>query len=260
MDFEIIDFHTHPFLAEKENICSHKDNYHITAESTVTYMKNLGVSKICGSVVRGKKGEETYWDAISACNESALKLWEMYGDFYVPGFHVHPDYVKESCEEIEKMHSLGVKLVGELVPYYHGWKDYSLKSFYEILDVAKSYNMIVNFHSTGEDEMDKMVAENPDVIFVAAHPGEKPQFDRHMERMKMSKNYYLDLSGTGLFRLGMLRHAIDLFGAERFLYGSDFPTCNPAMYVGGVLFDSFITDKEKEMIFSKNAKRLLNIK
>ena len=37
------------------------------------------------------------------------------------------------------------------------------------------------------------------------------------------------------------------------------PTCNPAMFIGGVLLDSLITDNEREMIFSKNAKRLLNL-
>lgn len=80
-----------------------------------------------------------------------------------------------------------------------------------------------------------------------------------MERMKLSENYYLDVSGYGIFRHGMLRHAIDLFGAERFLYGSDYPTCNPGMYLGGVLLDNLITDSEKELILAKNAKRVLNI-
>ena len=94
---------------------------------------------------------------------------------------------------------------------------------------------------------------------VGALLGEYGAFMRHMERMKMSENYYLDLSGYGIFRHGMLRHAIDEFGAERFLFGSDYPTCNPAMYLGGVLLDDLITDEEKEMILSKNAKRILGL-
>ena len=69
-----------------------------------------------------------------------------------------------------------------------------------------------------------------------------------IHRVKMSDNYYLDLSGYGIFRHGMLRHAIDEFGAERFLFGSDYPTCNPSMYIGGVLLDDLITDEEKELI------------
>ena len=120
--------------------------------------------------------------------------------------------------------------------------------------------MIVSFHSMNEDAMDEMVKNHKDVIFVAAHPGEYGGFMRHVERMKFSENYYLDLSGYGIFRYGMLRHAIDAFGIDRILFGSDYPTCNPGMYIGGVLFDNLLTDTEKEKIFSLNAKRLLKIK
>ena len=115
------------------------------------------------------------------------------------------------------------------------------------------------FHSQGVDEMDKMVQNHKDVVFVAAHPGEYSDLMRHIERMKMSENYYLDISGTGLFKYGMLRHIIDTVGVERVLFGSDYPTCNPAMFIGGVLLDNLLTDSEKEKIFSLNAKKLLNI-
>lgn len=260
--FEIIDFHTHPFLESGSNICAHKEYCNMSAEGTLKIMKELGVSRICGSVIGHNEildNGGSIWDVISACNDEALKLRDIYGDFYIPGFHVHPDYVKESCAEIEKMSRLGVNLIGELVPYSHRWNDYSLKAFDEILDTARQYNMVVSFHSMGEDEMDKMVKKHTDIVFVAAHPGEYGEFIRHMKRMAFSSNYYLDLSGYGIFRHGMLRHAIDEFGAERFLYGSDYPTCNPGMYIGGVLLDSLIKDSEKKLIFADNAKRLLKL-
>ena len=257
-DFEIIDFHIHPFIDEANNICSHTAFCNMSVESTKKTFENLGVSRVCGSVLSADRGENV-WKRISKDNETALRLRDIYGDFYIPGFHVHPDYVEESVAEIHRMHALGVNLIGELCPYFHGWKDYSCKGFSRILDAAQEYGMVVSFHSMGEDEMDIMVQEHPGVTFVAAHPGEYKSFMRHMERMKMSENYYLDLSGYGIFRHGMLRHAIDEFGAERFLFGSDYPTCNPAMYVGGVLLDELIADREKEMIFSKNAKRILKL-
>ena len=78
-------------------------------------------------------------------------------------------------------------------------------------------------------------------------------------KLWLSENYYLDLSGHGMFRHGMLRYGIDKFGAERFIFGSDYPTCNPGMYIGGVLLDPLITDTEKEKIFSLNARRLLGL-
>lgn len=260
MKFEIIDFHTHPFLDAKNNVCMHKDYCNMSAQETFNVFEKLGVSTICGSVVSVRDEQErNNWKKVKENNDIALELKNLYGDFYVPGFHIHPGYPEESVEEIERMDKLGVKLIGELVPYLDGWSDYSSPEFSDLLKVAGRHNMIVNIHSDGNDEMDEMVKKHKDVIFVAAHPGEYRDFMRHIERMKMSENYYLDLSGYGLFRYGMLRRAIDSFGADRILFGSDYPTCNPGMYIGGVLFDNLISDTEKEKIFSLNAKKLLNI-
>ncbi len=263
MKYEIIDFHTHPFTDEATNICSHKEYCNMSAENTVTYLKGLGISRICGSVIcRNLPDHTPYkdpWEMIADSNNRALALREQYGDYYIPGFHVHPDYVEESCAEIERMDKLGVHLIGELVPYMHGWRDYSCEAFDKILEVAGKYHMVVNFHSIDEDQMDAMVKKHPEIVFVAAHPGEYGAFCRHLERMKFSENYYLDLSGTGLFRHGMLRHGIDEVGVERFLFGSDYPTCNPAMFIGGVILDDLISPEEKMLIMSGNAKRLLKL-
>ena len=258
MNYEIIAFHPHPFDAPEYNICSHKDYSEMTVESSEKILRKLGITRICGSVI-GKRKESTCWEDISHLNNKALELARRYNGFYIPGFHVHPDFVRESCEEIERMSKLGVSLIGELVPYYHHWDDYSCKGFYEILDVAKSFNMVVSFHSMNEDSMDKMVKDHKDVTFVAAHPGEYREYMRHLERMKFSENYHLDISGTGVFRYGMLRHGIDEFGAERFLYGSDYPTCNPSMFVHAVISDPLIKDSERELICSGNAKRILGL-
>lgn len=262
-DYEIIDIHTHPFIKDSNNICNHAKYCGMSVENTVTYLKGLGISKICGSVIlhdyKDMASDKSDWYVISELNEEALALKKRYRDFYVPGFHVHPAYVKESCDEIERMSKLGIRLIGELVPYRHHWHDYSCKEFDEILDVAVAYDMVVSLHTLGQDEMDEMVRKHPKNVFVAAHPGEYESFCRHLHRMELSENYYLDISGSGLFRHGILRHGIDEFGAERFLFGSDYPICNPAMYIGGVLLDSMITEEEKQMIFAGNAKRLLKL-
>ena len=110
-----------------------------------------------------------------------------------------------------------------------------------------------------EQQMDEMIRNHKDVLFVAAHPGEKTEFLRHLKRMEISENYHLDLSGTGLFRHGLLRHGIDEFGASRFLYGSDYPICNPGTFIGGVMYDFLLSETEKEQIFYKNAVNILKL-
>lgn len=259
MDFEIIDFHAHPFPDQAHNICKHKDVVPMTEQTIVELYRQLGISKVCGSVIEVDNNDDR-WAKIKANNDHALNLRDLYGDFYVPGFHIHPDYVEESLAEIARMDTLGIRLIGELVPYVDDWgESYDSENLSILLDEAGKRNMIVNFHSQDEDAMDAMVKAHPDVIFVAAHPGESPALLRHFERMKLSDNYYLDLSGTGLFRYGMLKRAVDTLGADRILFGTDYPTCNPAVFIGGVLFDERLTDTEKEQIFSLNAKRLLQL-
>ena len=261
MGFEIIDFHTHPFIG-KENLATPHTQLlgDMTADNTFKLFRNLGISKICGSVIKGKRPEDkNAWEKLKRNNDIALQLREYYKDFYIPGFHVHPDFLEESIEEINRMHSLGVNLIGEIVARHDGWFDYSREGFDQILNEAGKHNMVVSLHSEGEDEMDSMVKKHPDVVFVAAHPGEYNELMRHIERSKLSENYYLDLSGTGLFRYGMLKCAVDAMGADRIIFGSDFPCCTPGMFLGGVLYDDFLSDDEKEKIFSGNAKRILGL-
>ena len=261
-NFEIIDFHTHPFTTKSNNICSHKDYFDMSIEGTKNTFEGLGISRICGSVIsieNQKAPHASTWERIVEDNNTALRLRDIYKGFYVPGFHVHPDFVQESIKEIRRMSCEGVKLIGELCPYAYSWDDYSCKGFSEILDEAEKYGMAVSIHTMNDNAIDEMVKNHPNTTIVAAHPGEYDSFMRHLSRMKMSNNYYLDLSGTGLFRYGMLRRAITEVGADRILFGTDYPTCNPAMFVGGLLWDDLITDEEKKLIFSENAKRILKL-
>ncbi len=260
-DFEIIDFHTHPFASKESNICSHTDFCNMSADETLKIMDELHISKFCGSVIRwgGLESDESALAKMYRNNNEGLALQEKYGGRYITGFHVNPRFVRESCEEIERMAKRGVRLIGELVPYIDGWSDYASRAFSEILDTAEAYDMVVSFHSMEEDKMDEMVKAHPKVKFVAAHPGEYGELLRHIERGKLSENYCVDVSGYGIFRYGATRRLIDGMGAERVLFGSDYPTCSSGMYVGGILFDRTLTDAEKEKIFSKNAKRLLRL-
>jgi predicted TIM-barrel fold metal-dependent hydrolase len=259
MEFEIIDFHTHPFLSPLTNICNHPDVFNMDTDYTLSLMKELGVSKICGSVAFVGEYGSSWWDKIKHNNDEALKLKEIYGDFYVPGFHVHPDYIRESMEEIERMHAMGIDLIGELVPYLDGWGSFTNKNFYEILKLAEEYEMTLSLHSGEVPEQGMLAEAFPRLKVVSAHPGEYHDFMRHVEWMNKCDNFYLDLSGYGIFRHGMLRAGIDKCGVEKFIFGSDYPTCNPAMYIGAVTLDPSIKDYEREMILAGNAKRMLGI-
>lgn len=253
--FEIIDFHIHPFDANENNFCQ----YNNVIDNEYEFKNDLnraGITKACGSVI--KKFDNIDFNEIIKLNNKAVELSEKLNGFYIPGFHIHPDYVNDSCVEIERMNSKGINLVGELVPYLMGWEDYYNEKLHTIYELIDKYQMIVSIHTMAEDSIDKALKCFPNIKFVAAHPGEKSCFLRHIERMKKYDNYYLDFSGTGIFRYGLISYGIKQVGNERFLFGTDYPICNPGMYVQAVLYEN-LKDEDYEAIFYKNAKRILNI-
>ena len=262
---EIIDFHTHPFFDQRENSCIYREEFPLSYEEEIRDLKKAGIGRICGSVIsREGYRKERGFEQIEELNQKALEIHEIQKEFYVPGFHIHPAFVRESMETIEQMHQKGFRLIGELVPYMQGWSEYGLdygsRELTEILRLAGEYGMVVSYHTIVEqqEQMEQMIADNPEVTFVAAHPGERESYMLHLERLCKYENAFLDLSGTGLFRYGMLYAGVQKAGAEKFLFGTDYPIINPAMYVGAVEFEH-ISEADRELIFAGNAKRILGL-
>lgn len=251
---KIIDFHTHPFLLESENMCFYKNTV-LSADDFKATMEGFGVDKICGSVI--ERMDDPNFATIKRLNDSALKLREKWGDFYEPGVHIHPYFIKNSIEELERCRKEGVKIVGELVPYFMGWELYYNEAMHELYECIKELGYeCVSLHTMQEGTMDAALENFPEINFVGAHPGDKQCFIRHIERIKKYPNYYLDLSGTGIFRYGLVKYGVQQVGSERFLFGSDFPICDCNMYIAGVDAEH-IPDEAKENIFYKNAEKLL---
>lgn len=251
----IIDFHTHPFLSAKNNSCFY--NNIVSADNFKELVTNSGITQICGSVIF--KTED--FNQIKNLNKEALNLKKQWGDFYIPGIHIHPDFLEESIEELSTYSSKGVKLVGELVPYYHGWDKYYDENMHVIMEEIDSLNMVVSLHTdekTNMDNLEMAVKKFPNITFVGAHPQQKEYLQRHISLLKKYDNYYLDLSGKGLNRFGMVTFLVNKCGKDKILFGTDFPICNPKMYVQAVLYENLKTD-ELEAIFYNNAKRILEL-
>lgn len=255
MSLEIIDFHTHPFLKNAENMCFYPGTVWGN-DDFISDMERAGISRFAGTVL--DKSDKSI-DGIVASNRCAFELYKTWGDKYIPGIHIHPEYIEESEKEIAIAREHGVRLIGELVPYMHGYR-YDHPKTNELISLLDGGDEVISLHSADPDvsDMTSLAKNHKDKIFVFAHPGDLNRVPLHIEAMKECENIYLDLSGTGLFRYGMLKFLVDSVGAERILFGTDYPICNPGMYVQAVLFEK-ISDREKELILSGNAKRLLKL-
>lgn len=251
---EIIDFHIHPFNNRNNSICIYKSELDMSADIMSEDMKRAGISRFCGSVI-SMAGDGFEKERLG--NVTAFRLRdELCGD-YIPGIQINASYVDESCEEIDLAYSNGCVMVGELVPYFYGWS-YSDDGFKSILEHTRGKIELYSLHTMDFKDMERLAIDFPYVNFVFAHPGENDRIACHIDIMKRCDNVYLDLSGTGIFRYGMLKHLVNEVGSERILFGTDYPICNPASYIHGVEYER-ISDREKENIFSENAKRVLCI-
>ena len=255
MKREIIDVHMHPFLTIDESIA------HVFApvssfDDMLPDMERAGIGRFAGSVAKWLSGSD--WSEIKQLNDHAIEIRDRLEGKYTPGFHIHPSFVRESCEEIERMHAMGVKLIGELVPYMMGWKGYTSPACVEIFALAQEYDMVVSAHPSDDEDMDRLAELFPRLKIMYAHPGNFGVCKRNAQRLAKYDNVYLDVCGTGLFRYGMLRYLIDNSSKDKLLFGTDYPICNPLMQVAGVEYEK-LTETEREAIFCLNAKRLLSI-
>ncbi len=222
------------------------------------HMEENGVIVCCGSVIARKTN---HFQDIHNCNLHALKIRDDYPDRYIPGFHIHPDYVEESIKEIDFAIENGIKLIGELVPYHYGWEDYSSPGFMEIMEYVNGKNLLVNMHiSSANDlkQMEKPIAAYKDTVFVMAHPGCGEKLQKHIEILNKYENTYLDLSGSGIETYGATRKIVESTDYKRLLFGTDFSVTSVKTWISAVMSEK-LSDDVKEHILGKNAKKLLNI-
>lgn len=253
-EYKIIDCHWHP-AADEETDCNWFGSSG-TLQEQMDALKRVGISRACGAPVRSLPRPS--FDRIRELNELAFRVRDQLPDFYVPAIQVHPRFPEESCREIERCcGSEGVRWIGELVGYMMGYgDDYAGGGALEIMRAAEEYRVPVNLHCSDLGVLRKLCRAVPDLPVVLAHPTqEKATLGGRLECVKAHDNLYLDIAGSGIARLGMLRQAIDTVGRDKILFGTDYPINNPAIYVHGVLFED-LTDAERRAVFSGNFERL----
>lgn len=94
----------------------------------------------------------------------------------------------------------------------------------------------------------------PDTAFVLAHSG-CFEFENMVDLLKKHQNVYTDISIQPAEHIKTL---IEKVGYERILFGTDYPFVTQAFSVLSVL-RATKNEEERAFIFSKNAKKLLNV-
>lgn len=189
-------------------------------------------------------------------NRSLAEAIEGYGNLlgYVV---VNPNYPHESLTEMKnylsKKNFVGVKMH----PSYAGQPFTSEKSMF-LMKSVEDFNVPLLLHTYGEGAYQAVEAAKkcPNLKIIMGHMGGNV-WKAGIRAAKKADNLYLEpcCSYPGNDKIS---EAVDEVGAERIVFGSDSTLMEPS-YTLGMIEDSDITSKQKEMILHENAKRLFGI-
>lgn len=98
----------------------------------------------------------------------------------------------------------------------------------------------------------------PGLDAIAAHFGGYSMYDTACELLK-DTDCVMDISSSMMFmEKGVAEHYINIYGAERMAYGTDYPMWDPVQEVDAFLRLK-LTDAQREQIAHKTAERVLNL-
>ena len=183
---------------------------------------------------------------------------ERYKGRFLGACVVNPLYIDESLREIEECRrQFGFVWVGELCNYTVPY-EYTVKEFELLVEQVVKENMILDVH-TELEEMEYIIQKFPQATIVFPHFGDSHEYDhifKRIDRIAQHANTYLDTSGYGHDRMGMLEYAVEAIGPDRVLFGSDFSINDPSTVIARIK-NAYLSEQEKEKILSGNLRTLL---
>ena len=260
---QLIDIHTHIYpdeIAQK-------------ATDSVRQFYGIGGSSMNGTVQmlldKGKKaGIDKFVilpvairpDRVQHINDFIFEQAKLHPCF-IPFGTVHAA-MENIDDEVERLLELGVKGI-KMHPDSQQFAidDRRLFSLYE----AVQGKIPVMLHM-GDKRYDfshparlrKVLDRFPKLDVIAAHFGGYSMYETAKEQLK-DTNCVMDISSSMMFmEKGMPEHYINVYGAERIAFGSDYPMWDPEREVEAFLRLN-ITDAQKEQIAYKTASRILQL-
>ena len=194
---------------------------------------------------------------------------------------INPKFGAASIAEVERCMKLGFSGIGELGPGGNGY-DFNDPDFLALLECADHYHLPVCIHcgepvghpypgrdSTSLAPLPEVVKRFPNVTFILAHLGGGLPFyelNRRIHRAMAPNVVYDTAANPLLYDLRSIRTVVDLIGADRLLFGSDFPLLlypsksrdmDMTRFVTQMLEEAGLTPSELQSVMGDNFKRIL---
>lgn len=227
-----------------------------TFDEFVAYLDRTGVERGIINSVRCQLAKSPQ-DFIAG-NREVARYAERHKGRFLGACVVNPMFIDEALREMEDCRKqFGMVWVGELCNYTVPY-EYTVKEFELLVDQAVKLNMVLDVH-TELEEMEFIIRKFPKARIVFPHFGDSNEYGHIFKRIDLvaaNPNCYLDTSGYGHDRVGMLEYAVKSIGPDRVLFGSDFSINCPATVIARVE-SAFLTDEQRRKILSGNLKALL---
>jgi predicted TIM-barrel fold metal-dependent hydrolase len=227
-----------------------------TFEEFVGYLDRTGVQR---GIINSVRCQEAKTPAeFIAGNREVARYVEKYKGRFLGACVVNPLFIDESLREIEDCRKqLGFVWVGELCNYMAPF-EYTIREFELLVEQVVKLNMVLDVH-TELEEMEYIIGKFPQATIVFPHFGDSHEYQhifKRIDAVAKHPNCYLDTSGSGHDRVGMLEYAVKTIGADRVLFGSDFSINCPATVLARIE-NAFLSEEEKGKILSGNLETLL---
>jgi uncharacterized protein len=278
----IIDCHTHIFPADVQQ---NRDQY-FQAEPNFKLLYQSPKSKLIGatellnamdehgvdkSVIFGFPWSDT--DTYRFHNDYIMEIVQKYPHRFI-GLGCFDPADVQALAETERCLAGGLSGIGELAFYRSGIDESALEQLAPIMKICLNRGLPVLIHTNepvghhyhGKTpitlaQIYQLIKRFPDNNIILAHWGGGLFFYSLMKKQvkESLKNVYFDTAASPfLYDAAVYRVAIELTGADKILFGTDFPLLPPARYFSE-MDQAGLSPAEIDQICGLNAKVLLSL-
>jgi hypothetical protein len=276
----IIDFHTHIFPSKmSDNRERYIDRDPLFAR---IYAKPKAKITDCDGLIAKMDEEGIERAVVMNANWSSLELVQETNDHILDSIARYPKRLFGFCSlpptndgerraELERCIEAGVRGIGEMRPEFQGLEKGDEPVLDPIIDIALRHKLMLCIHASEPvghdypgkytftpDKIYRLILRYPDLTIILAHWGGGMPFYALMPEVKTAmKNTYVDTSASPyLYTADIFTHVSRIFGADKILFGSDFPLMPPSKVLKQM--DAVdLSEEERELILHGNAERLL---
>lgn len=208
----------------------------------VSYMDRYGINKACIFAFAGVGSDFVYG------NDLVAQAVRRFPDRFIGYTTLNANYPEELIGELERCDRMGLRGI-KLITAYQGQSE-ETERFYPVYEWAHAHHKIILSHQWGSANfLAQIAARYPNVCFTIGHLNPV-----YADVVRKYDNVFT--TTTFVPWPGAIANAVQLFGAPKILFGSDFPDLDTSLNLGPLL-TAKINDADKRLILGLNMEHIL---